>query len=82
MTSKRHFGIFLVQIKLVKRIVYVSLSTLLLFQSVIAYRYAHPGCRFACPGLCAPLGLQPVLAKSGIKMVRSKTTGQTYLSTR
>ena len=24
----------------------------------------HPGCRFACPGLCAPLGFQPALAKS------------------
>ena len=24
----------------------------------------YPGCRFACPGLCAPLGFQPVLAKS------------------
>ena len=23
-----------------------------------------PGCRFACPGLCATLGFQPVLAKS------------------
>ena len=23
-----------------------------------------PGCRFACPGLCAPLGFQPALAKS------------------
>ena len=64
MTSKRHFGIFLVQIKLVKRIVYVSLSTLLLFQSVFVYRHAHPGCRFACPGLSAPLGFHSVLAKS------------------
>ena len=24
----------------------------------------YPGCRFACPGLCVPLGFQPVLAKS------------------
>ena len=24
----------------------------------------YPGCRFACPGLCAPLGLQPAFAKS------------------
>ena len=24
----------------------------------------YPGCRFACPGLCAPLGFQPALAKS------------------
>ena len=24
----------------------------------------YPGCRFACPGLWAPLGFQPVLAKS------------------
>ena len=28
------------------------------------YYAETPGCRFACPGLCAPLGLQPVLAKS------------------
>ena len=28
------------------------------------YYVENPGCRFACPGLCAPLGLQPVLAKS------------------
>ena len=28
------------------------------------YYAENPGCRFACPGLCAPLGLQPVLAKS------------------
>ena len=26
----------------------------------------YPGCRFACPGLCAPLGFQPALAKSEI----------------
>ena len=24
----------------------------------------YPGCRFACPGLCAPLGFQPALVKS------------------
>ena len=24
----------------------------------------YPGCRFACPGLCAPLGFQPAFAKS------------------
>ena len=24
----------------------------------------YPGCRFACPGLCSPLGFQPALAKS------------------
>ena len=24
----------------------------------------YPGCRFACPGLCAALGFQPALAKS------------------
>ena len=24
----------------------------------------YPGCRFTCPGLCAPLGFQPALAKS------------------
>ena len=24
----------------------------------------YPGCRFACPGLCAPLGFQPALPKS------------------
>ena len=24
----------------------------------------YPGCRFACPGLCVPLGFQPALAKS------------------
>ena len=24
----------------------------------------YPGCRFACPGLCATLGFQPALAKS------------------
>ena len=26
----------------------------------------YPGCRFACPGLWAPLGFQPALAKSEI----------------
>ena len=24
----------------------------------------YPGCRFACPGLCVPLGFQPAFAKS------------------
>ena len=28
------------------------------------YYAETPGCRFACPGLCAPLGLQPALANS------------------
>ena len=36
---------------------------LLPFQGVITFRHVNPGCRFACPGLCAPLGLQPALAK-------------------
>ena len=34
------------------------------FQGVITFRHVNPGCRFACPGLCAPLGFQPALAKS------------------
>ena len=36
----------------------------------------YPGCRFACPGLCAPLGFQPVLAKSetSISNIRSATS--------
>ena len=34
------------------------------FQGVITFRHVNPGCRFACPGLCAPLGLQPALANS------------------
>ena len=29
---------------------------LLPFQGVITFRHVNPGCRFACPGLCAPLG--------------------------
>ena len=33
------------------------------FQGVITFRHVNPGCRYACPGLCAPLGLQPALAK-------------------
>ena len=28
------------------------------------YYAGTPGCRFACPGLCATLGFQPALAKS------------------
>ena len=28
------------------------------------YYAETPGCRFACPGLWAPLGFQPALAKS------------------
>ena len=41
---------------------------LLPFQGVITFRHVNPGCRCACPGLCAPLGLQPALAKSEIEM--------------
>ena len=37
------------------------------FQGVITFRHVNPGCRCACPGLCAPLGLQPALAKSEAK---------------
>ena len=29
---------------------------LLPFQGVITFRHVNPGCRCACPGLCAPLG--------------------------
>ena len=36
-----------------------------------------PGCRFACPGLWAPLGFQPALAKSETS-VRNLITWQTY----
>ena len=32
----------------------------------------YPGCRFACPGLCAPLGFQPALAKSETWVKTSK----------
>ena len=35
------------------------------------YYAENPGCRFACPGLCAPLGLQPALAKSAPQGVAS-----------
>ena len=41
---------------------------LLPFQGVITFRHVNPGCRCACPGLCAPLGLQPALAKSEISV--------------
>ena len=33
-------------------------------QGVNAINPPNPGCRFACPGLCATLGFQPALAKS------------------
>ena len=33
------------------------------FQGATAPTWGDPGCRFACPGLSAPLGLQPALAK-------------------
>ena len=36
---------------------------LLPFQGATAPTWGDPGCRFACPGLRAPLGLQPALAK-------------------
>ena len=29
----------------------------------------YPGCRFACPGLCATLGFQPALVKSKIWII-------------
>ena len=32
------------------------------FQGATAPTCGDPGCRFACPGLRAPLGLQPALA--------------------
>ena len=31
----------------------------------------YPGCRFACPGLCATLGFQPALAKSETSVIHS-----------
>ena len=34
---------------------------LLPFQGATAPTRVNPGCRFACPGLVAPLGFQPVL---------------------
>uniref|UniRef100_UPI003FD8293F hypothetical protein n=1 Tax=Alloprevotella sp. TaxID=1872471 RepID=UPI003FD8293F len=37
---------------------------LLPFQGAETLLCGNPGCRFACPGLCAPLGFQPALAKS------------------
>ena len=37
---------------------------LLPLQGVNAVVIHNPGCRFACPGLGAPLGFQPALAKS------------------
>ena len=45
----------------------------------------YPGCRFACPGLCAPLGFQPALVKSetlGHNGKKLKKVWQTYLLTR
>ena len=45
------------------------------FQGVITFRHVNPGCRFACPGLWAPLGLQPALAKSGTQGVASLALG-------
>ena len=37
---------------------------LLPFQGATAPTWGDPGCRFACPGLGAPLGFQPVLANT------------------
>nr|DAU42126.1 MAG TPA: hypothetical protein [Caudoviricetes sp.] len=37
---------------------------LLPFQGAETLLCGNPGCRFACPGLCATLGFQPALAKS------------------
>ena len=37
---------------------------LLPFQGVTTPTRVNPGCRFACPGLVAPLGFQPVLVNT------------------
>ena len=42
---------------------------LLPLQGVNAVAIHNPGCRFACPGLCAPLGFQPALAKSETSVI-------------
>gem|GEM_PF-4236722 len=34
------------------------------YRALRLYYAGTPGCRFACPGLCATLGFQPALAKS------------------
>ena len=39
-----------------------SVSTLLPLQGASYTATLYPGCRFACPGLCATLGFQPALA--------------------
>ena len=43
----------------------------------------YPGCRFACPGLCAPLGLQPVLLKlwTSVKLVNGVDVASPAAST-
>ena len=38
----------------------------------------YPGCRFACPGLWAPLGFQPALAKSETLVIRLLSPLQNY----
>ena len=40
----------------------------------------YPGCRFACPGLCAPLGFQPVLAKSETSVLISLLSNHSSMS--
>ena len=58
---------------------------LLPFQGATAPTRGDPGCRFACPGLCAPLGFQPALVKSetlGHNGKKLKKVWQTYLLTR
>ncbi len=42
---------------------------LLPLQGVNTMAIRDPGCRFACPGLCATLGFQPVLAKSETSII-------------
>ena len=51
---------------------------LLPFQGVITFRHVNPGCRCACPGLCAPLGLQPALAKFETQGVASLALGNVH----
>ena len=73
MTSKRHFVIYLVRIKLafLKAKAYCICIIIIAFALSERHRnrHAHPGCRFACPGLSAPLGFQPAFAKSEFQYI-------------
>ena len=39
----------------------------------------YPGCRFACPGLCVPLGFQPALAKSETSVIRQLVSSTIFI---